>query len=455
VRKSIELLFGHLLKGNKEATLSGRLVKGGVGSFALKVAATGLGFVVAATLARTLNAADFGIYSYVYALVVLMAMPAEFGLSALVVRETAKADVRSDWGLMLGVWRWATRAVGFLAGGFAVIGCVVAWIFAERIGAAELATFAWGLLLVPMMALGNLRGAALQGLRHVVAGQLPEVVLRPTFFLALLAIFMLLLDRHRTLTSEISMGLHVLAAAMSFGVGAYLLIRARPAGLVACRNPTYETRAWLTSTIPLALMGGMLIVNQQVGIIVLGMFRPVEEVGIYKIVMQTGMLTIFGMQAVNTVVGPHFSRLHSQGDKVRLQALARMSARVSLLFALPVLIVCVIWGEWLLGFVFGSRFAEGYVALVILAAGYCFSVAAGLANLLLNMTGHERDTAHGVFVAVIVNAALTLALTPTWGMNGAAAAAAASLIVWKVQLWIAAKRRLGLQTAAITFGRKG
>src|SRR5688572_30631473 len=151
----------------------------------MKAAATGLGFAVAVVLARALGPEGYGVYSYVYALVLLMAIPAEFGLATLVVRETAKAGALGQWGTVRGVWLWASSAAGILAVVFAAVGGSLAWLFADRFSTAQLATFGWGLALVPLMALGNLRGAALRGLGRVVTGQLPEGVLRPMFLLAM------------------------------------------------------------------------------------------------------------------------------------------------------------------------------------------------------------------------------------------------------------------------------
>ncbi len=193
------------------------------------------------------------------------------------------------------------------------------------------------------------------------------------------------------------------------------------------------------------------MINQQVGIVILGVFGTAEEVGVYKVVMQGGVLITFGMQAINTIVAPYFSRFHAQGDTRRLQSIVTASARASLLLALPFMILFVVWGEPLLQMIFGERFGIGYVALVTLSTGYCISVAIGLANTLLNMTGFERETARSVVVAMIANVLLTLVLTPALGMNGTALAAVASLTVWKLQLWMFARRRLGLESAVIRF----
>ena len=88
------------------------MIRAGLGSFGIKLANTALGFAVATALARGLGTAGYGVYSYVFSLVSLLAIPAQLGLPSLVVRETAKAYVHQQWALMKGLWRTSSIAAG-------------------------------------------------------------------------------------------------------------------------------------------------------------------------------------------------------------------------------------------------------------------------------------------------------------------------------------------------------
>ena len=65
---------------------------------------------------------------------------------------------------------------------------------------------------------------------------------------------------------------------------------------------------------------------------------------------------------------------------------------------------------------------EGYVPLVILAAGVFARVSAGPAEDMLNMTGNSNVSASTYLAIVVVNVALAVALVIPFGLNGAAAA---------------------------------
>ena len=252
-----------------------------------------------------------------------------------------------------------------------MLGLAAVWFFGEHISQTIVHTLIAGFALVPLVALGNLRGAALRGLRHVVAGQLPALILRPGL-LVLLVLAAVALFPTQTLTPAVAMALHALAAALAFAVGAALLglLRPRPlarrqrleyalvffalalypiqpltpvvpalhilafaagAGLIYLvrsspprtqpPRPEYETRAWLVSIIPLALTAGLQVINMQADILVLGLFRPADDVGVYKVAVQGAMLVAFGQKAVNMVIMPYVARLHADGDHRRLQRL--------------------------------------------------------------------------------------------------------------------------------------
>ena len=80
--------------------MAGQIARGGIGSLTVKVANTVFGIALGIILARALGPEGYGTYAYVFALVAIMAIPAQFGLSNLVIRETARAHVKEQWGKM-------------------------------------------------------------------------------------------------------------------------------------------------------------------------------------------------------------------------------------------------------------------------------------------------------------------------------------------------------------------
>lgn len=416
------------------------LVRDSIASIALKVFYTGATLVTTIILARILGPEGYGIYAYAFALITLLSIPAQFGLPTLLVRNVAAYRVREQWGLMRGLLLRANQAVLLLSLVLVLTAGLVAYTLAGCFGVSQLTTFAWALVLLPLIALGNLRGATLRGLHRVISGQLPEQFLRPGLFV----VFLLAIPLSGIgATPSLAMALHALAAFMAFAVGAWLLFRALPVQAKAV-PAEYETGVWWRSVLPLGFLAGMQIVNDQTDIVMLGVFASAADVGVYRVAVQGSHLVMFTLAAVNMVLGPNIARLYTQGECEQLQRIVTWSARVILFTALPVAGAFIFFGEPILALVFGDEYMRGYTSLVILCVGQLFNAGAGSVGLLLNMTGYERDTAAGVAVAAVCNVILNLTLIPAFGMEGAATATAISLAVWNVILVRRAYQRVGI-----------
>jgi O-antigen/teichoic acid export membrane protein len=215
-----------------------------IGSLGLKAANTGLAFLGTVVLARVLEPAGYGVYAYIYALVTLLAVPAQFGMPTLVLRETARGSAQGDYGAVQGIWRWAGRSTAVISLGLVGAAALVAWALRAFLAYEGLATLAWGLVLVPLVALGNLRGAALRGLNRVVAGQLPELLLRPGLLVLLVA--GAAITAGGVLSAADAMALHAAASALAFAAGALMLWKATPAPVRVAR-PRTESKSWWIS----------------------------------------------------------------------------------------------------------------------------------------------------------------------------------------------------------------
>jgi len=412
--------------------------------FVLKIAAAGLSFMVAVVLARILGAEGYGIYAYAYALVSLLALPAQVGLPNLIIRETAKGIVQNEPGLVKGVWSWSGRITGIFSVVLAVGAGTVLYFWHGKQLDQQALTMIWAFVLVPLVALSNLRGAALRGLKKVVAGQLPEFIIRPGMFLVLLILLYLFSSG---LSPALAMALHVLASAVAFGVGVWLLWKNTP-GFIRNARARFQGKVWLISAVPLAFIAGMQLVNNHTDIIMLGFFVSAEQIGIYKVAVQVSHMAAFGLQAINMVVAPRFASLYAGGEKKKLQRLVTLSARVILVFNIMLTVVFIIFGHMVLGLFFGSEFTASFIPLLILLGGQLFNSAAGSVGVILNMTGNEWATIKGVTIAAALNIILNVILIPYYGINGASIAPAISMTVWNILLWFFVRKLLFINSLA-------
>jgi len=428
------------------SSLRGQLLRSGAGSVVLKLTNIALGLALGIALARGLGPEGYGVYAFAFAVTTLLAIPVQLGLPTLLVREIARYHYRQDWGLMRGLLARADHVAVVVTLAVVPVAGVVAWLLLgdSETARLQLETFLWAFALVPLIALGNIRGAAIRGLGGVIQGQVPEIVMRP----GLLMLFVAAAWYAELLSPVSAMALHVASGGLALLSGLYLLRGRLPAPSRGVQ-PGYDDAAWMRGLLPLSLMSGAKVIFDHTDIVMLGWLGTMEELGLYRVALQGSNLVAFGMLAVNMVVAPQFARLYEAGDTPKLQRLATLSARVVFTLTLPIGLGFIFFGEWILGFFFGTRFVESTTALSLLSAGQLLSTVMGSVVLLLTMSGHERYALRGQIMATGVNILLNGVLIPTYGIEGAAVATATSVVVWYALLRRSVRLCMGIESTVI------
>jgi len=431
-----------------QGTLKAHMVRGTVGTFALKVLNTVLAFGTSLLLARLLGAREYGVYAYAISWASLLSVPAVMGLNTLLVREVARYKALEDWGALRGILRWSDRVVLLTSIGIAVTFALIVWFLQGKFP-PDARTALWiAMALVPLLSFLFLRQGGLQGLGYVIEAQIPQLFLLPaTFLVWTVGIYFAF-----GLSGSAAVGLRLIAGLVAV-LTAFFLLRKRMPEPVTEATPLYRQREWFRSALPLLFVGTAGIMNQRISTIMVGAMLGPEATGVFDIALKGTVLVSSALMAVNMPLAPAVAELYAAGEKERLQRLVTKSARVALLGSLPVALGMVLFGRWVL-LIFGREFTGGSVVLAILSAGQVVKVGMGPAALLLNMTGHERHTARAVGLTALLNAGLNFAFIPHWGVNGAAAASAISLATWNTLLAWWGYKRLGMYSTILGSRRR-
>lgn len=428
----IKSLIHILLNREGIGSLRDHLIQGASWSLALKIVSTGLAFATSVLLARLLGAEGYGIFAYAIAIVSLLSVPASLGLPQLLVRNIAAYRARSEWGLMRGLLVKANTWVLLSSVGLGTMAALIAWLLAGRSTNPTVMAFWLALLILPINALNNLRSSTLRGLHYVVLGQLPEFLIKPLSFLLLVVAAHLLLGD--VFNAPWAVGMQVTATALGLGAGVLFLLNRLPSEVTAS-DAMYDTTAWARSALPFLFIGGMQMIYKNTDIVMLGALSGAEAAGVYRVVTRGADLVAFVLIAVNMVLQPTVARFYAAGEIQRLQRLVTKSARMIFLGSLPIALVLILFGQWIL-LIFGQEFTVGASALAVLSVAQLINAGMGSVALVLSMTGHERKTAVGVAVAACINVVLNASLIPLWGIEGAATATATSITIWNILLAI-------------------
>lgn len=418
------------------------LLRNGLGTVAVKIGEVCLTFTIAVLLARALGPENYGLYAYVFAVASIISIPAQLGIPTVTVRETAVARATQDWALMRGIWKWGRNASLGISVPCATLIITAIGLFGRELTSQQAWTGIWAAFLIPIMGFGSVRSAALQGLSKVVMGQLPLLIVRPAF-LAILILLMYFTSGIEIRATD-AMGAHVTAAAGAIVLGSWIFHKGKPSEVKVGSDISARPKLWLRSVIPLALVAGINVINRYADLIVLGMLSTAEDVGVYRVAMQAGMLVPLGMQAIGMAVSPNLAGLFVTEGREKLQRLLVISSRIAFGAALLVVLVYISIGKQLLVSVFGEAYANAHLALIVLAVGQALFASVGLVMTLLKMTGREMDIVACVIGSTTVNVLLNLLLIPRYGIEGAALATSVSLTFTGALLWLMASKRLGI-----------
>jgi O-antigen/teichoic acid export membrane protein len=407
----------------------------------LKIASTSLTLLTTVFLSRLLGASEYGVYAYSIAWVSLLSIPATLGLNKLIVREVAIYQTQSSWGLLRGLLRWANKTVLLTSIGLTLTAIIVACILAIQERWTMVLPFSIALISLPIISLRNIRLAVMGGLHRVVIGWLPEMLLEPLLFI--IGILIISLIFKTKLSSVEIVVIYVFVTAITLLIGNCLLNRFLPP-VIKEIIPQYQVKSWLTSALPLMLLGGMQIINSRIDILMLGAIKGTEAVGIYMAIIRGTQLISFILIAVNNVLAPTFASLYAQNHREQLQKVISQSSRGILFISLPIAASLIIFGHWYL-LLFGSEFIQGKNALIVLSIGQLINTATGSVGVLLNMTGHERYTTISVSASALLNVIGNALLIPLWGINGAAIATTISMIFFNLTKAHWAYKKLGFK----------
>jgi len=422
------------------------LARGASGSAGINAAGGLLALLAQLALARLLGVEAFGHYVYAFTWALVLSQIGRLGFQNALVRFTAAYRTRGQWGELHGLARRSaalTLSAGVIAAG--AIAASTAGLGA-RLDAPLARTFVLAALLVPPLALlGPIEGL-LRGYRQPVRALVPGRIVIPGATLALCG------------AVAAAAGLTAAPAAMALTVAA--AITGTALGLGWCHRalaaearpttPVFHTRYWLRAAVPVLAMTGLNMLMKQTDTLMLGALADTDRAGLYFPVARLSEVAALGLLSINAILGPLISELHTSGDKARLQRILRWSVASG--FAVTLAGALVLWlaGEWLLG-LFGEAFTVAHPALLVLLGGQLVHAACGSVALLMTMTGHQ-DRAAIILVAVAVgNALLNAALIPAFGLVGAAVATAIAIATWNVWMFVAVKRRLGVDPSILSW----
>ncbi len=413
------------------------LLTGAGSGTVIMVTNTVLSVASAILLARLLGVEGYGVYGFAIAVASILSVAAELGFPTLAVRETARAAHDDEMGR---IRHFVALCSGLILAVTVVIGaatCLLLMVAPLDLTSGERAALFLIIPLFGLTALIRFGAGVLMGMRRLVASQVIGELLLPLLFFA--GVALLALAAPAKATPELVL---VLQSVVSLLIVALCLLLLR--SLARNRHDAVRpsARSLITAGWPFLLIGSALLINQQIGTVIIGALIGTAEVGYFRVASQGAAFSTFGVLVLTKVTAPYFAQMHQAGDRASLARLFAATRWLGFASCLVALAIFAFAGEWLIAISFGREFIEAAPLLVILTAGFAGNAFFGPVGALLSMSGHEAYSARvlwGVAIATTLGSAVAAV---TAGVTGVAAVMAAATTFYHLLLRRVVRRQL-------------
>lgn len=361
-----------------------------------------VGFVALAVASRRLGPADLGAATFALNLALYFAIPANFGLSLLGIRDVAREPERA---------REITGEILGLRILLSVVTFVALITLAPLIAAGHRSQ-----VLIPLAALAIPVDAitgewTLLGAQRPVAAAVGRLAGQVVYG-ALVLIFL-------------TGGLHgarlfVAYTVLSILITAVLtsLLAARALGRPAITFKPSRLRIRAAASVPLGVAAVMVQIYISVGAIMLAYIDGAAAVGQFTVAQKLPLALLGVTQLWSATLYPQAARLMAD-HREELRAQITLFMRLSLALALPVAIGAALVGPDLIPTLFGAAYGPAGHAFVWIAAALALSMLTVNVSSVLAAGGDERRYATGRVIGAIAAVTLNALAIPALGIDGA------------------------------------
>jgi O-antigen/teichoic acid export membrane protein len=172
------------------------------------------------------------------------------------------------------------------------------------------------------------------------------------------------------------------------------------------------------------------------GSLLLGLWRPPADVAVYSIATRTVLLGMVFILPIGIALQPVISRLLANGEEERLRMMYAFATKWSTIVGVPPLLFLAIFASPVLRVLYQHSYSRGTWPLILLALAQIVNAMTGPCGHIVTMSGRSDLVFLNSVAALVVNLVLNVVLIPPYGMIGAGAAWAISIVFWNLlRLW--------------------
>jgi O-antigen/teichoic acid export membrane protein len=389
-------------------------------------------------LARWMGSFQYGVFIYVWTWVLMIGALSDMGLSSAARRFIPEYTELKAPELLRGFLSGSRQLAFVIATAIGALGAIVVSLLQPHLDSFEVVPLYLACATIPVYGLVQTQAGISQSYDWPNLALMPFYIWRQLAMVALMGAAWLFGAPTDAVTA-------MLVAVVTTWIVTLIQARVLDRRLddkVTSGPKQYDLKTWLGTSLPIFIVEGFYLLLTYVDILALEHLRSPDEVAVYYAGARLLAIVAFVYFAIAGATTHKFTKYHVAGDTERLKSFFAETARWTFW---PSLLVCagiLAFGRPLLS-LFGPTFESGYAVMFILAVGMLARAAVGPAERLLNMLGERKQCAGVYAIAFAVNLALCLLLIPRIGIEGAATATSAALVIESAMLYRMATRHLG------------
>jgi O-antigen/teichoic acid export membrane protein len=422
-----------------------RIARGTFYSFLIQGVSILLVFASNLWLVRSSGSDAYGLYVHVFNWVSILAIIVLGGRDDLVLAGIPKYLAGDHHWRLVRLVRSVNGWIFFMAILVNGIFLAVISIFSVRTLSEHRSLFLIASAAVYFTACLGLNQMILQGLNHIRLSQVVEKIVKPLLLIGLIAVFRgwCSFDGEELVLLS-SMVLAVCCLILFYLVGRKIKQYALP------RGDVQPDRSLAGKTFYFFLVSLLYLLSTKITMLILPYFtQQQKDIGIFNIGYRFADLLIFPFFLMHTVLPQLFAR-HSVTERAYTQSLFNESNKLMTLLCIPLLLLNLLGGRWLLHW-FGSDFRVGYAAMIYISlAQFLFSFF-GPANTILLMQDRAKYSAGCLLFYVVVLLVTSWWLIPVAGITGGAMAILISSLLYNILLAVVTYRLTGICSPFFSF----
>ncbi|MES9962301.1 MAG: oligosaccharide flippase family protein [Candidatus Sedimenticola sp. 20ELBAFRAG] len=207
-----------------------------------------------------------------------------------------------------------------------------------------------------------------------------------------------------------------------------------------------EIQGALDVGLPLSILAISITGIQEAHVWILGAFTNETQVAIYGIAFRLSKFVLFPLIVVNSVISSTVAQLWAQGEEKRLERILRAGTTMQVIPSVVIVLVLVIGGEEILGWLFGTPYAAGTTALLVIIAGQLVSSIVGSPGVLIAMSGNQRVSMVFGITSGVMGIIISMLGVGSYGSVGVAAGVASGVVINNLLSWAYCWKVIGIRT---------